>query len=158
MPSKEITTKIDISTDLFISNLRKKIQSSKEDAWGLDYFQWKNIELKNDKLIIEKSMKPLSKDMGKIESNIVYGTDKTILKSKIYIDTFFQDFIKYFLGIGIGLNGFLYLILLDFNFFALGGLVFFELIIFLFIPIRQEESLNNLVDYYNKIIKAIATE
>ena len=156
---RTLTTRINIPTEKFLNDLKEKIRGFRGDSLGLEPFQWNNIRIHDNKLIIEKSMKPLGKCSGKIESEIIYGNEITILKTTILPDTIweFQTFLKYFIGIGIGFSALLYL-LLDFNFYVLLGLLIFEVLIFAVEPIRQEENIDELVRYYNNIISEISTK
>ncbi|MBA4056449.1 MAG: hypothetical protein C0490_17165, partial [Marivirga sp.] len=151
-----------ILTGVFISNIEEKIRDFETDNFGgllavPPYIQWDNVKLNGNRLLIEKSAKPLDKFSryagisGTIQSEIISDKDKTILRARITLDTAMADVLKYVLGTVVGLSGVLWLVF-DFDFRILIGLLAIEWFIFWVTPRFQNTALDDLVDYYNVLI------
>ena len=164
MTPREVKTEIDIPSDVFRDNVKEKISTYKKDTldslFSVGHFQWDNVRLIGNKLIIERSAKPFDKTSryrgvsGTIESEIIANNEKTILISKITLDTAMYTFLKYSVGIAVGMIGLLWMIL-DLNYYVLFGLILFEGFIFGVTPLIQSDSLDDLTDYYNSVIRAL---
>ena len=120
MRAIEHVSEISIRSDVFMRNIEEKIKNFKVDEFGglLDvspFIQWDNVKLTGDRLLIEKSAKPLEKVSryagisGKIESEIIADNDKTILRAKILPDTAMAEVLKYVLGSVVALSGVMWL-------------------------------------------------
>jgi hypothetical protein len=165
MSPKEITTEINLPSLVFIETVRKKIANKERDKWDSvfsfsPHLELENVSISNDKLIIEKSMKPLDKFSryrgisGTIESEILNNGETTLLKTEIHLHTAVADFIQYFIGVGLGLSGLTWLIL-DFDIRVLAGLLIFGLIMFGLPKLFQRVAVDDLVYYYNQMIEEL---
>lgn len=166
MKPREIITEIDIPSEALIENIKRKLSTYKKSDLDLlfsvePHLQWDNVRIQGNKLVIERSAKPFDKISryrnvsGTIECEIIADNEKTILKSRITLDTAMATFLKYVVGIAIAVIGTSWLVL-DFNYFLLFVLVLFEGFIFGVIPIIQREYLDDLTDYYNSVIRALS--
>lgn len=94
---------------------------------------------------------------GTICCKLTIESNTTILQAKIVLDTAMADLLKYVVGFAIGLSGITWLVL-DFSFLTLLGLVLIEAFIFLAIPRFQDSALDDLTDYYHRLIDEVIKE
>jgi hypothetical protein len=112
MKTRQETTELNVPIDEFISRVRDKINKYNKDNWDTiaslpPHFEYDKIKIDDNKLIIQKSIKatdhgsPYIGVSGTIESDIVKSDNKTILQTKIYLDTAIGQFIKYTITAGL---------------------------------------------------------
>jgi hypothetical protein len=168
MRPREVVTEISIPADVFMDNVKERILAYKNDTveslFSVEpHFQWNNVRLKGNKLVIERSAKPFDKSSkyrgvsGIIESEIITENNKTILRARITLDTAMAVFFKYAVGLSIGTIG-LFWLALDFNYVVLCLVILFEGFIFGVIPLIQSDSLNDLTDYYHSVIRVLTRQ
>ena len=168
MNTRQLTTEINLPAPIFIELVRKKVAGYKRSE--LDSFfsfpphlELENVSISNEKLIIEKSAKPLDKFSrysgisGTIQSEIMDRNGMTELKSEIRLDTAVADFFQYSACIAIASAGLTWLIL-DFKIIVLIGLLVLEVLLFGFAKLSKQAAIDNLNRYYDHMITELTTE